>query len=1248
MNAQEFISNFSGVKNPILGVRLPEIKIEEKQRKLLGLGEDCSNFDFLRALARKGFLNLKLKKDSKEYLEYAKRTKDELAILNELGFVDYILLVWDVVNFCRENNIPTGPGRGSAAGSLVLFLIGVTKIDSLKYGLYFERFVSKTRAKKTIVDGVTYLDGSLMPDIDIDFDFYQRSKVLAYVDNKYKGKTSKILTLNTLSSKLCIKEVGKILGMKPEEEMTHVTGMIPKLHGIVEDISVAYKDVQEFRDWCNENDLVYSTSLKLSDLIKNKGVHPSGILVSFDLLCDTCPTELSSDKDLVSGYDMGWVSSFAVKLDALGLRSVSVVDDCCQSIGIKPDEINVDDPSIYRYLFDISSPHGLFQLEAETNFRVTQKVKPKDLQELSAVLALARPGALAYVDKYANYTNNQQLEGVHPFFNDVLERTGAICLYQEQAMKMANKMGFTLDEAEQIRRCVTKDTRFVSKQRGWISIEELLDTGFQNDDFLVMDENGKQTWDKIKDIWSNGVHQVRKVETKNGMSIRASRWHQFSTDKGWRARSYLSKNDYLTCALETPFDGADVISKDMAIVIAGLVTEGYFTSYNSCTFTNWDEEIMAKFKACYLREFGIEVTLYKNPRVAFVKREHAKMVNKYLSYGLSASKKLPKELMRLTKESMSEVIGFLYSCEGSFYGSKIEFSSASKDLVAQIQLLLLRYGIRSNINSCFNKKYKRTYYKLFISSYGDQLKFKSSFYQSLSKQKQLDFDREITERDLSLGQECIPEAIVKKFHDQYGFLFNHLGGSCLSSSVSKEKFARTVSGANDLFWSEFCNGKQFYSKVKSFTKETREVEVFDFSMSDQARPYIVAEGILIHNCIGKKKIEEIKSWKTKIYEKIKDQGLDEKIADVFWKILEESGGYQFNFSHSIAYASLSAQTVYLKANYPTQFCLSLLKMAKNEPDPIGEISKISKEMYALGIRLLPPSLTKSKMGFTTEGENIRFGLSSIKGISEKTMEKLNNFKREHANKFELFESSKEAGLGIGVLSALIQAGTLDSISTNRVLMVYEAQLWNLLTEKEKKYVLNYAKDFENSVAKTIKALTHEIKDEKSKFIIKKSRLETIQKNSERYKLIYQQNRVCQDFANWWYENKLLGHTSNIKLIDLFLEKKSTLKPVSEIKTFSAKKRCDFIGIVDEPPKVGKSKNGNAYAKFQISDEVGTLKVMIFKDKLDQCKSLNEGLPKEGDIVIVCGTKMEDDTVFADIIATQQNKIYTRLSELKDV
>ena len=446
----------------IHGVRLPNFK-PNKNIGIKVLGND--NLSFLNSLCNEGIKEIKSKVDADHFKEYVKRARHELATINELGFTDYMLLVWDVINFCKSNDIPIGLGRGSAAGSLVLYLIGVTKIDPIKYNLYFERFISKTRAKKQVVDGITYLDGNLMCDVDIDVCYYQRQKVLEYLEKKFKGKTSKILTLNTLSSKLLIKECGKIAGSKSETEMNTVSSMIPKVCGQVAPLDKARDDVKDLDSWFKDNEEVYNIALKLRNLIKNKGVHPSGILLSYDKLDNSCPTELSSDKNPVSGFDMNWVSLTNIKLDILGLRSVSVVDNACKEINIEIEDIDLDDNFIYQQLQDLKAPHGLFQIEADTNFRVCQKVKPRNLEELSAVLALGRPGALAFVDQYANYTNNDVAESIHPFFDDILSSTGGVCLYQEQMMRMANKVGFTLDESEILRRIVGK--KKVKEVRQW-------------------------------------------------------------------------------------------------------------------------------------------------------------------------------------------------------------------------------------------------------------------------------------------------------------------------------------------------------------------------------------------------------------------------------------------------------------------------------------------------------------------------------------------------------------------------------------------------------------------------------------------------------------------------------------------------------------------------------------------------------------------------------------------------------------
>jgi len=849
MTPKQFTNKFEGISFDIYGVRLPKFKPKEK--KELNLNKK-DNLSFLKALCSHGLQTRPLINEKRQ--EYVDRAKDELRIIEELGFVDYILLVYDVINYCADENIPTGLGRGSAAGSLVLYLIGVTHVDPIKYGLYFERFISKTRAKKQIVDGITYLDGELMCDVDIDVCYYNRPKVLQYLEEKFKGKTAKILTLNTLTSKLLIKECGKVVASKDETEMNTVSSYIPKVFGKVQSLDTAVEEVPEFRDWCDKNQNVYNVAKKLGGLIKNKGVHPSGVLLSYKDLESSCPVELSSDKDPVSGYDMNWVSLSNVKLDILGLRSVSVVDQACKEIGINVTDIDLEDPFIYQKLQDLRSPHGIFQIEADANFRVCQKVKPKNLEQLSAVLALARPGALAFVDQYANYSNNDVCDTIHPVFDDILSTTGGVCLYQEQMMQMAHKIGFTLDEAEILRRIV-----------------------------------------------------------------------------------------------------------------------------------------------------------------------------------------------------------------------------------------------------------------------------------------------------------------------------------------------------------------------------------------------------------GKKKVAEVKKWKKKIAEKVKQNNLDPDVGDVLWKVLEDSANYSFNKSHSLAYACLAASTVYLKFKYPKEFFLALLKMTRHEPDPVKEISKIAKEFDLFGIELLPPHIVKSALDFKIEGDDIRFGLLSIKGISDKSIDKLMDFRKDFATKFEIFQGAKEAGISSAILCPLIQAGALEGFKQSRTKVVYEAQVWNLLTDREKRFALPLGEKFDYDLVRVIKHLNGTIKDDKGKQIIKDSRLGTIKRKQEPYEKIYQQNRKNEQFANWYYENHLLGYTHGVSLRDIFTEKRDgmiELSSVREVENMPLKDKAIFVGTISDKPYKGKSRRGASYLRLEVADETGVIRVMIFNEKLERCERDNEGLPKEGNIVIIKGVKV-DEAVFADMITIQDNKVYTKLSQIKN-
>ena len=467
-------AKYTGYKTPFpVGVKLPEIKIEKKYYDEVDCADLGDNFQFLRKLCFKRLKERGIDKLGNAQVYYD-RLKEELNTFKDLGFVDYILLNWDILNYCKENDIPTGAGRGSAAGSLALYVIGVTNIDPIEYDLFFERFVSKSRARKIEHEGETYLDGSLLADVDNDISYDRRAEVINYIEKKYEGKTSKILTLNTLSSKLCIKECGKIVGELSEGDVNQISDTIPKHFGLVAKLDDAYEESETFRAYADKHPKVFRIAKKLQGLNKNTGVHPSGISISYFDLEDVMPLQTTNEGALISAYDMNDVASLSVKFDILGLRTLSVVHDVCKQIGIKASEIDPHHPSIYAALSCLRSPQGLFQIEADTNFKVCQLVAPRNLEQLSAVVAIARPGALDFKDRYAEYARSGESQSVHEFFDDILSYTGGIPLYQEQLMKMAVKVGFTLDEAEQLRRIVGK--KKVDQMPAWkVKIEEKIE-----------------------------------------------------------------------------------------------------------------------------------------------------------------------------------------------------------------------------------------------------------------------------------------------------------------------------------------------------------------------------------------------------------------------------------------------------------------------------------------------------------------------------------------------------------------------------------------------------------------------------------------------------------------------------------------------------------------------------------------------------------------------------------------------------
>jgi DNA polymerase III alpha subunit len=421
--------------------------------------------------------------------------------------------------------------------------------------------------------------------------------------------------------------------------------------------------------------------------------------------------------------------------------------------------------------------------------------------------------------------------------------------------------------------------------------------------------------------------------------------------------------------------------------------------------------------------------------------------------------------------------------------------------------------------------------------------------------------------------------------------------------------------------------------------------------------FTLDEAEQLRRIVGKKKVDLMPAWKAKIEEKIEQSNLEKQIGDVLWKVAEDSANYSFNKSHSISYATLAALTTYLKFNYPKQFFLSLLKMTKHEPDSHAEIALISQELCLFKIKLLPPDLSKSDIEFSIEGDNIRYGLNSIKGVSEKTLENVAEFNKSQLlekNKYDIFLTAKESGINIGVLSGLIQGGMMDSFCDtlsevpNRSRLVLEAQAFNLLTDREKRNFVQLGPKFNYDILNSIASVKKENwPADDGRPLMKDSRFQTFKRDYDKYRQIYDKNKEHLVFANWFFERKYLGYSHSNEIKKVFQDTKNLVNSL-ELKSIEQNDRVKYVGVVTDCVS-RTSRAGNKYMRVEIQDDYGKINFMMTNNRRSATLDnyLNEGgkKPKEGQIVFIYGTKGED-IIFGEKITILDEKIYTRFADLK--